>query len=180
MNTQKYTIREATPDDALQIIAHVKRIADEPNNGIGISSAAEFTMTEAQERDFLAKVGAAENQLYLVGVVEGEVIAAAHFRPPSGRIAYQHTVSLGISIDQNWRDQGLGTELMQRLIDSARENPMIKRLELDVYHINARAIHVYEKLGFQREGVRRSAVYKDGQFLDLIFMAIVFDREMGQ
>lgn len=173
-----YVIREATPDDAAGIIAHVKRIADEPNNGIGMSSSAEFTMTVKQEREFLAKAAEAGNQCYLVAEADGEIIAAAHCRPPSTRIGYRHTVSVGISIDRGWRDQGLGTQLMQHLVDWAREAPGIKRIELDVYHNNLRAIRVYEKLGFQREGVRRSAVFKEGHFLDVVFMAIVFEKDI--
>jgi len=173
-----YIIRQATPDDAEQVIAHVKRIADEPNNGIAMSSSAEFTMTVEEEREFLAKAAAADNELYLVAEAAGAIIGTAHCRPPSPRFGFRHTASLGISVHRDWRGRGVGTALMQGLIDFARENPRIKRLELSVFHNNPGAIHVYEKLGFQHEGVRRSAFYKEGQFLDMIFMAIVFEKDI--
>ena len=41
---------------------------------------------------------------------------------------------------------------------------------------NARAISLYDKVGFVREGVQRDAVYIDGEYRDTIVMAIV-ERE---
>ena len=47
------------------------------------------------------------------------------------------------------------------------------RVELDVHADNARAIALYEKVGFVREGVARDAVFVDGEYRDAINMAIV-------
>lgn len=46
--------------------------------------------------------------------------------------------------------------------------------QLDVYTINERAIHLYERLGFQREGVMREAWRFDHGYYDII-MAILED-----
>ena len=50
------------------------------------------------------------------------------------------------------------------------------RVELDVYEDNARAIALYEKMGFAREGIVRRAARIDGQFIDAISMALLFDE----
>jgi RimJ/RimL family protein N-acetyltransferase len=47
------------------------------------------------------------------------------------------------------------------------------RLGLDVMGYNARAIHAYEKAGFQIEGRQRAAVLRDGQRHDRVFMGIL-------
>ena len=47
------------------------------------------------------------------------------------------------------------------------------RIELGVYAFNPRAIHVYEKLGFKREGTLRDSICWDGTFHDMIVMSIL-------
>jgi RimJ/RimL family protein N-acetyltransferase len=42
-----------------------------------------------------------------------------------------------------------------------------------VYSINPRAIAVYERLGFVREGVRRDALLWEGAFSDAIQMSVL-------
>ena len=54
-------------------------------------------------------------------------------------------------------------------------NRTIKRLELAVYTHNERAIHVYETLGFVREGRRKNVVRKNGRYLDDLIMALMLD-----
>ena len=42
---------------------------------------------------------------------------------------------------------------------------------------NQRAIALYEKLGFAREGVIRRAARIDGRFINAIGMALLFDED---
>jgi len=174
--TPDYYIREATPDDAEQIIAHMKTIADEPNNGITYSSADEFTTTLEEEREILRQHQDAENSIWVVAVTHDErIFGVANATGGRRRVSY-HTVGLGISIEKEWRGRGIGTAMIQFIIDWCRLNPVIHRLELGVYTNNPRAIHVYEKLGFINEGVRREAYFKEGRFVDAYNMAVLFDR----
>jgi RimJ/RimL family protein N-acetyltransferase len=50
------------------------------------------------------------------------------------------------------------------------------RLWLDVFETNTRAIHVYESLGFRREGILREAILRDGADHTQLLMSIL-DRE---
>jgi RimJ/RimL family protein N-acetyltransferase len=52
----------------------------------------------------------------------------------------------------------------------------LHRIELDVLATNARAIHLYERLGFRREGTLRDAQFRGGVYIDLVLMAIL-ERE---
>ena len=49
----------------------------------------------------------------------------------------------------------------------------LHRLELDVFSFNPRARRVYEKLGFQVEGVRRQAIPDGDGWGDDILMAML-------
>lgn len=63
-------------------------------------------------------------------------------------------------------ERGLGQVFVRALIDLAFESTPARRVELDTSEENARARHVYEKLGFVHEGRIRDA-YKlpDGRYV---------------
>jgi RimJ/RimL family protein N-acetyltransferase len=172
-----FIIREGTPDDAAAVIALMKIIADEPNNGITRVSAAEFDVTVEQERDIIQQFSDMENALYLVAEADGEIIGNANCR--GGKRGHRHNLGLGITIVKEWRGKGVGTALLQTMIEWCEENPTVKRLELMVFHKNPGAIRLYERLGFQHEGVKKSAFFKHDEFLDMLIMAIVFDKEIS-
>ena len=83
--------------------------------------------------------------------------------------------SFRIAIDTRWTGQGYGTEATKLMLDYGFGMLNLHRIQLDVYTINERAIHVYEKLGFQREGVMREAWRFDHGYYDIIIMAILED-----
>ncbi len=173
---QDYVIREATPDDAEALIAFMKTLADEPNNGTTFTSTAEFTRTVDEERDLIRQRHEAANACWLVAVTpDGELIGQANIS--GGPRAGQRTVGLAIALAPDWRNRGLGTAMIRQLIDYCRQSPAIHRMELGVYTNNPRAIHVYEKLGFVHEGVDREAFWKEkeGGYLDSHRMAMLFD-----
>ena len=45
------------------------------------------------------------------------------------------------------------------------------RVELEVYADNERAIHLYEKLGFEQEGLLRMTTVRNGRYVDEYKMA---------
>ena len=49
----------------------------------------------------------------------------------------------------------------------------LNRIELDVLATNPRAKALYEGLGFELEGTRRCAQYKDGEYIDVYVMGLL-------
>ena len=80
-----------------------------------------------------------------------------------------------MGIVPDYRGRGLGLRLINAALAEARNIGFV-RIELSVHSDNARAISLYDKVGFVREGVQRDAVYIDGEYRDAIVMAIV-ERE---
>jgi RimJ/RimL family protein N-acetyltransferase len=72
--------------------------------------------------------------------------------------------------------QGYGSEALRLVLEYAFRGRHLHRVGLDVYDFNPRAIHVYEKVGFRREGVQRDALFYDGEFHDSILMSILEDE----
>lgn len=74
------------------------------------------------------------------------------------------------------RGKGYGTEAIISMLRYGFKTVKLHRIHLGVYAFNPRAIHVYEKIGFQREGIQRDATYLDGKFHDMIIMSILEDE----
>ena len=84
--------------------------------------------------------------------------------------------SFRIAIGANARDRGVGSEATRLIVGhvfDAIDDPPVNRGALEVYDCNPRAVAVYEKVGFVREGVLRDALYWQGEFHDAIVMSIL-------
>lgn len=71
-----------------------------------------------------------------------------------------------VAIDPEYRGLGLGTQLVQNVMDR-EENQKVSGFTLEVRVSNQAAIGLYEKLGFKNEGIR-PGYYMDGE--DAIIM----------
>lgn len=81
---------------------------------------------------------------------------------------------LGIVIgDRTYWNQGLGSEAIRALLRVAFQEMNLHRVFLKVDVENARGVRCYEKAGFQREGVLRDAVFKQGSYGDQYVMSIL-------
>jgi RimJ/RimL family protein N-acetyltransferase len=75
--------------------------------------------------------------------------------------------------DSNNREKGAGYYATNEMLKHAFFDMNLVRVELTVLESNKRAIGVYEKVGFKKEGVKRKAVYKNGSFENMVIMAIL-------
>lgn len=106
-----------------------------------------------------------------VGVFDGEEqVGGVGVCCVKNAMKTRHRAVMGISIEQKYWGCGLGSYLIQLAIDQTRANGF-EQLELGVYSDNARAIHLYEKVGFERYGIQpRAFKLKDGTYRDEIIM----------
>ncbi|MEM7031286.1 MAG: GNAT family protein [Chloroflexota bacterium] len=75
--------------------------------------------------------------------------------------------------------QGLGTEATRLILEFGMRTLHLHRIELEVYDFNPRAKHVYEKVGFVQEGVRRDVLLWEGTYHSAIIMSILSDEYEG-
>lgn len=73
------------------------------------------------------------------------------------------------------RGRGLGTEATRLIVEHALTTMGLHRVRLEVYDLNPRARHVYERVGFVHEGTGRDALLMDGEWVDVHYMAILGD-----
>jgi RimJ/RimL family protein N-acetyltransferase len=69
--------------------------------------------------------------------------------------------------------KGYGTEAMILALNYGFGMFNLHRIELEAYPFNNRAIHVYEKIGFKREGLRRDGAYYNHKYYDMITMSFL-------
>ncbi|MCA9954157.1 MAG: GNAT family N-acetyltransferase [Anaerolineales bacterium] len=72
--------------------------------------------------------------------------------------------------------QGYGTEATRLILDFGFRTLNLHRIDLEVYDFNPRAQHVYEKVGFVREGILRDALLWNGRYHNAILMSILEDE----
>lgn len=87
------------------------------------------------------------------------------------------SAEIGYALARHAWGQGYATEAMRALVRYAFDELTLHRLEAIVLPFNAASIRVLEKIGMQREGVKREAYYIDGQFVDLLCYGLITSRE---
>ncbi len=100
------------------------------------------------------------------GSFQGEVVLMDHDEP-------NKSAGLRIALSPQTRGRGLGTEALRLVLAHAFGPLRLHRVSLEVFSFNARAIHVYEKVGFRHEGRLRDALWWDGTPHDTLLMAVL-------
>ncbi len=81
-------------------------------------------------------------------------------------------LGIGIGDREHW-GQGIGDEALRLALNFAFNELNLHRVQLTVFAYNERAIALYEKLGFVREGVYREALHRDGQRHDMVLYGLL-------
>jgi len=86
------------------------------------------------------------------------------------------TAAFGIAIGEKseW-DKGYGTDALNAIADFGFGELRLERIWLDVYEGNDRAQRSYLKAGFTTEGTMRRAIFKHGDFADVLRMSLLRD-----
>lgn len=121
-------------------------------------------------RDFVRQ-GVADDMSQFVALNADQVVGWADI-VPAWAAALAHTGRLGMGVLPAWRGQGLGRRLLQACIAKAQARG-ITRVELDARADNARAIALYEQMGFRHEAVKRKALRFDGCYFDAAQMVLL-------
>jgi L-phenylalanine/L-methionine N-acetyltransferase len=120
------------------------------------------------------KVAEPQEGLYsLVACVEREVVGQIGLHTFPDRPRCRHVGGIGMIVRDDWQGKGIGTQLMQAVVDLADKWLNLSRLELTVYPDNEPALKLYRKFGFQVEGTQIGSSFRDGRYTDTLMMARV-------
>ena len=116
-----------------------------------------------------------DRSLLLVIETEGTLIGTMQLKNTENLPSRSATFGIMIG-DPAYLDRGYGTEASTLLLDYAFAVLGYHKINLDLFEYNARALAMYEKLGFVLEGRRRENHWSRGRFWDDILMGVTAEE----
>ena len=105
----------------------------------------------------------------LVADVDGAVAGWASLNRFNPRAAYDHVADFSVYVERGSRGQGVGRELLARLVDRARDIGFHKMV-LAAMAFNTAGLALYTRAGFSRVGVYREQGRLDDRWVDVVIM----------
>jgi len=168
-NGRVLLIREVAVEDARAVLDYVEGISGESD--FLSFGPGEFELTEAEEEDFLRKCYDSDNQLYIVGLIDDTIVSTLTFSA-GRRPRVRHSGEFSMSVRKQYWGLGIGSLMLDTLIDWARGTQIVKKINLRVRTDNQRAILLYEHKGFAKEGTIRKEILLDGKYFDHHWMGL--------
>ena len=107
---------------------------------------------------------------YLVAEIDGQVAGYAYANTYRTRVAYQWTVENSVYVDARFQGKGVGTGLLQALIDACVARGYRQMVAVIGEPTNTASIKLHERFGFELVGVFRGLGRKHGRWLDTVQM----------
>ncbi len=159
-------IRPAEPGDAPALVTLAQAVGSEPEGWLITTSN---WRSPGDERRYLKSIRRYPHAaVFVAEAPEGIVGRLSVGRDPHP--ASYHVADLGLMVAKTHRRQGIGRALLDAAVDWARARD-VRKLELHVFPHNSGAIELYERYGFEREGLRKQHYRRPDGFVDAILMA---------
>lgn len=176
-------VREAQPDDATSYRAHRRFVLGETD--LLLQAPDDPDTLESQERISLSRSHQSSSHLILLAILEGPAVppagTAINGAPIAGHLTIfasqyrrvAHVAQIGMAVQRQFWGRGIGAALLETAIQWAAGTPTLRKLGLQSYASNTRALKLYEHYGFREEGRLVAEVRRDdGSYEDLIVMAL--------
>lgn len=160
------TVRTATKNDIQSML--------DIYNEIILNTTAVFQYdlhTLEQRKEWFAKKQEENSQVF-VAEEYNSVVGFSTFGPFRNWQAYQYSVENSVYVKANQRGKGIGTLLLQPLIDAAKQmnlHTMIAGIVAD----NEASLALHKRFGFIEVAHFKEVGYKFNQWLDLKFLQLM-------
>jgi RimJ/RimL family protein N-acetyltransferase len=167
-NLDNVIIRPAMQSDAEQIMKHTKKILGENQNVFG-TALEEFNVSVEDEEKWIASHE--ERGFLLVAEIDGLIIGVINFKLSSSK-KFSHNGYFGMSVQEKYTGNGIGSSLLNQLLQLAVADKKVEKVYLEVFANNKRAISLYKKFGFIEEGRKKNHVkHRLNEYEDEILMS---------
>ena len=157
-------IREIEVEDYKELLDFMKKVKGETNFLLGYPN--EIKMSYEDEKEHIKKVKSSETSNYFVVMKNNKIIGCIGFNGNTAR-KMKHYGTIGISVLKEYWGRGIATTLLEKLISWSKEKG-IKKINLDVFENNERAIKLYEKFGFKLEGCIEDGIFDGENYINLL------------
>jgi RimJ/RimL family protein N-acetyltransferase len=163
---RRWTLRPARPTDSRGL---ARLFADVRREGRWLVTPPS-AVSQPSEAFFIGEMIRGEEGLALVAEADGETVGNI-LVSIERNVVSSHVGTLSIVVAEGWRDVGIGSAMVRAAQEWAAAHGLLK-IALAVFPDNERAIAVYERAGFVREGLRRRQYRGDGgELRDELLMA---------
>ncbi|HLX20868.1 MAG TPA: GNAT family protein [Gaiellaceae bacterium] len=146
------------------------------------TSDAEFLLellSADDTREFLSGVPSiddvhAELESWLIAEEDGNRVGCAQYKVLNERSRIVEGRRL--AVDPRFRGRKLGDEIARAFQRLVLGELGFHRLEIQVYGFNERALAHAERVGYVREGVKRKAYLKDGEWQDGVLFSMLAEE----
>ena len=107
-----------------------------------------------------------EHHPIIVGTVNDVVVGYASLSPYRLKDAFKSTVELSIYIHQDYRGQGVATQLMERILEMAKEDTMLHNVVSVITAGNEGSTKLHNRFGFTYCGLTPEVGFKHGKYQD--------------
>ena len=165
-------IRIIRENDSEQFLLLGKELDEETQ--FMMLAPGERTITVEEQAQRIRNVLSRDNQVIFVVEHENQLIG---FLGAYGEIYRRshHCVYIVIGILQNFTGQGIGKQLFETVEKWALDHKL-HRLELTVMSHNERAIRLYQKMGYQTEGIKQDSLWVNGEYVDEYYMSKILGQ----
>lgn len=140
-----------------------------------VDEKADIYVTEKvsreEEAEWLLEVIAhleRDEDFFLAVEVGNKVVGLAEFKIKGGD--KEHPVgAIGIIVKKGYRNLGIGTQVLKTLFEQAVFFGL-RKMTINAFATNKRAIHVYKKVGFIEAGIIPERHFRQGKLIDEIIM----------
>jgi RimJ/RimL family protein N-acetyltransferase len=162
-------IRRAEANDAAALLEYIEQISGETD--FLSFEPGEFGYSLGEEVELIQRCQAAHNDLFILATIDGKIVGVLYFAG-SKRYRMRHSGELGMSVVKDCWGLGVGSLLMDTLIEWARGSNPVTKLNLRVRTDNERAISLYRRKGFTVEGTIRKDFLINGKYFDHYWMGL--------
>lgn len=145
----KVIVRETIESDAKELIEYLNEVGGESDY---LSFGANEFPLDIKAKEQFIKSLEPTNNVYLLAIVDDK-IAGTLCSNIYDNPRFKHNANFDISVKQKYQGQGIGYQLLDKFINTMKQNDQIDNITFEVRADNKSAISLYEKLGFKQTGI---------------------------
>lgn len=169
---EKLLIRDAQAKDAASLLKYVNCVGGETE--FLTFGKDEFNKTEVEEVAIIEEHKKALNKIFILAELNEEIVGVLVVGA-NAKARQKHSGEFGVSVRKSEWGKGIGAALIQAMLDWAKISKGLRKINLSVQVNNEAAIKLYEKFGFEKEGLVKRDLCIDGIFYDAYVMGLLLD-----
>ncbi len=165
--SREVVIAKAKASDAQNILDYLNQVGAESDNLL--FGGGEMTMSVEEEERYIEATNGQKNSAIFVGKLAKEIVCIGSISS-SQRARIAHRAEFALSVKKAYWGKGIGSLLMDKMIEFCKENGCTTMVSLGVKAENENAIKLYKKFGFEVVGRHKNYFNIAGKYYDDVLM----------